>query len=46
MLKSALSKGDTPSAKTIKLSKRHSELEQQLRSLGVSDDELMRRLSQ
>jgi hypothetical protein len=46
MLRSALSKGDTPSAETIKLSKRHSELEQQLRNLGVSDDELMRRLSQ
>jgi hypothetical protein len=46
MLKSALSKGDMPSAETIKLSKRHSELEQQLRNLGVSDDELMRRLSQ
>ena len=46
LLRSAIAGNDAVSAETIKLSNRHSELEQQLRSLGVSDDELMRRFSQ
>jgi len=46
LLRSAISGNDATSAETIKLSNRHSELEKQLRNLGVSDDELMRRLSQ
>jgi len=48
LLRSAISGNDATavSAETIKLRNRHSELEKQLRNLGVSDDELMRRLSQ
>ena len=46
LLRSAISGNDAVSAETIKLSNRHSELEKQLRNLGVSDDELMRRFSQ
>jgi len=48
LLRSAISGNDATavSAETIKLSNRHSELEKQLRNLGVSDDELMRRFSQ
>ena len=46
LLRSAIAGNDAVSAETIKLSNRHSELEQQLRSLGVSDDELWRRFSQ
>ena len=48
LLRSAMSGNDATavSAETIKLSNRHSELEKQLRNLGVSDDELMRRFSQ
>jgi len=46
LLRSAISGNDAVSAETIKLSNRHSELEKQLRNLGVSDDELVRRFSQ
>ena len=46
LLRSALMQGETPSAEAIKLGKRHSELEQQLRNLGVSENELTKRLSQ
>ncbi len=46
LLRAEIMKGETPSAEAIKLSKKRSELEQQLKNFGVSDDELMKRLSQ
>jgi hypothetical protein len=48
LLKTAIrgEKGDAISAETLKLRARHDQLEQQLKNLGVSEDELWRRFTQ